>query len=151
MRSFELNIFIDAPIEDVYSQLAEPINMIGLQPFMTTIDLLKEQKAVDGTPIRPFNMVETYRWLGLPIFRSRVYTAIHATKPKAEVIYRAFRKPGIRVNYRYQLRHEGELTQVTQRTEFEEVSKLLETMVVNQTNIAQRALLTNLKVRLEKN
>ena len=63
MRSFELNIFIDRPRNGVYEHIAEPINMIGLQPLMTTIDILKEQKNTDGIVLRPFYMVETYRWV----------------------------------------------------------------------------------------
>jgi hypothetical protein len=48
MRTFELNIFIDRPQREVYEHIAEPINMIGLQPLLTTIDVLKEQK---GAPM----------------------------------------------------------------------------------------------------
>jgi hypothetical protein len=72
MRSFELNIFIDRPRDEVFDQLAEPINMIGLRPRLTTIDVLKEQKDTEGVTLRPFYTVETYRWAGLPIFRSRI-------------------------------------------------------------------------------
>jgi hypothetical protein len=150
MHAFELNIFIHCPRGEVYRHLSEPINMIGLQPFMTTIDILKEQKDADGITIRPFYMVETYRWAGLPVLKSRVYTSIHATKPEEELVFRAYRKPGIRVVYKYEFRHKGEQTHLIQKVEFEQVNKLIETMVVKQTNRAQRALLTNLKVRLEK-
>lgn len=150
MSAFELNIFIACPRNEVYNQLAEPINLIGLQPYMTTIDILKEQKDANGMVIRPFNMVETYRWAGIPILKSRVYTSIHATKPHEELIYRSYRKPGIRITYQYEFRYEGERTHVIQKVQFEQVNKLVENLVFNQTNKAQRALLTNLKVRLEK-
>jgi hypothetical protein len=150
MSSFELNIFIERPRDEVYDQLAEPINMIGLQPYMTTIDILKEQKDADGIVVRPFTMVETYRWAGLPILRSRVYTSIHITKPHEELVFRAYRKPGIKLLYKYEFRHEGERTHVIQKVEFERVNKLIENLVFNHTNQTQRALLTNLKVRLEK-
>lgn len=150
MRSFELNIFIDRPVDEVYGHLAEPINMIGLQPYMTTIDILKEQKDAEGVVIRPFYMMETYRWGGLPIFRSRVYTAIHVTKPNEELVFREYRKPGIKVIYTYEFRHDDERTHVTQKVRFEQVNKLIENMVFKRANKAQRALLTNLKVRLEK-
>ena len=48
MRTFELNIFIDRPRSEVYNHLSEPINMIGLTPHMTSIDVLKEQKDAAG-------------------------------------------------------------------------------------------------------
>jgi len=38
MRSFELNIFINRPQSEVHDHSVGPINMIGLQPLMTTID-----------------------------------------------------------------------------------------------------------------
>ena len=47
----------------------EPINMIGLQPLLTTIDVLKEQKDANGIILRPFYTVETFRWLGLPVLQ----------------------------------------------------------------------------------
>lgn len=151
MPAFELNIFIDRSRNDVYDHLSEPINMIGLQPYLTTIDILKEQKDAAGGVLRPFYMVETYRWLGLPIFRSRVYTVIHLTSPKREIIIRQYRKPGIQVAYQYEFHEiEESRTHLVQKTFFEKVDKLLERAVYKRANTAQRALLTNLKVRLEK-
>lgn len=150
MRSFELNIFIERPCSEVYSQLAEPINMIGLQPFMTTIDILKEQTDANGTLIRPFYMVETYRWAGLPIFKSRVYLVIHVTKPGELLELRMYRKPGITTVYNFEFRQEEEnRTHIIQRVNLERVNKLLENFVFRQAVNTQRALLTNLKVRLE--
>lgn len=151
MRSFELNIFIDRPRQEVYDHLAEPINMIGLQPYLTTIDVLKEQKDANGTVLRPFYMVETYRWLGLPIFKSRVYSVIHLTMPKKEFVIRQYSKPRVQIAFQYEF-HEIEegRTHVVQKTVFEKVNALLERSVYNRTNLAQRGLLTNLKVRLEK-
>lgn len=151
MRSFELNIFIECPRNEVYDHLSEPINMIGLQPYLTTIDILKEQKDANGILLRPFYMVETYRWLGLPIFRSRVYTVIHLTNPKQELVIRHYGKPGIQIAYQCEF-HEIEKgrTHLVQKTVFEKVNKLLEGAVFNRANKSQRGLLTNLKVRLEK-
>ena len=63
MRTFELNIFIDCPKIEVYNHISEPINMIGLQPSMTSIDVLKEQRDGDGIILRPFYTMHTFRWL----------------------------------------------------------------------------------------
>ncbi|MCC6299485.1 MAG: SRPBCC family protein [Anaerolineales bacterium] len=151
MRSFELNIFIDRPRNEVYDHLTEPINMIGLQPYLTTIDILKEQKDSGGVALRPFYMLETYRWLGLPIFKSRVYIVIHLTNPKREFVIRQYGKPGVQIAYQYEL-HEIEegRTHLVQKAVFEKVNRLFERSVYNRANTAQRGLLTNLKVRLEK-
>ena len=151
MRSFELNIFIDRPRDEVFDQLAAPINMIGLRPRLTTIDVLKEQKDTEGVTLRPFYTVETYRWAGLPIFRSRVYLVIHLTHPKREMTIRLYGKLGTRIAFHYEF-HEVEngKTHLVQKVEFEKVNKLIENFVYNEANRSQRALLTNLKVRLEK-
>lgn len=150
MRSFELNSFIDRPQGEVYDHLAEPINMIGLQPLLTTIDVLKDQKDAEGITLRPFYTVETFRWAGLPLYRNRVYSVIHLTKPKHELEFRVYRKPGIKIVYKYEFHQVEEgRTHLIQKVNFERVYKLLENFVFDQAIKAQRALLTNLKVRLE--
>jgi len=152
MRTFELNIFIDRPRNEVYYHVSEPINMIGLQPLLTTIDILKEQKGAGGVVLRPFYTMETFRWAGLPIWRNRVYSVIHLTRPGEELEFHVFRKPGINIVYRYFFNEsdQGNRTHLIQRVNFEKVSKLLENLAFDQAIKAQRALLTNLKVRLEK-
>ena len=151
MRTFEQNIFIDRPRIEVYNHVAEPINMIGLQPLLTTIDILKEQKSSEGTVLRPFYTVETLRWLGLPVRRNRIYTVIHLTKPHSELEFHVFRKSNTQIvlDFLFQDSEEGR-THLTQRFRFEKVSRLLENLIFDQTVKAQRAFLTNLKVRMEK-
>ena len=152
MRTFELNIFIDRPRIEVYNHLAEPINMIGLQPFLTSLDVLKEQKDGDGIVLRPFYFVETHRWLGLPLRSSRVYSVIRLTKPHSELEHHVFRKADTQIVYHYLFQESEEgRTHLTQKFRFEKVSRLLEGRIFEQANHSQRALLTNLKVRLEKN
>ncbi len=151
MRSFELNIFIDRPRDEVYEHVAQPINMIGLQPLLTTIDILKQQQDADGVILRPFHTVETIRWLGLPVMRNRVYSVIHLTKPPSELEISVFSKPNTQVVYHYLFQESEEgRTHLVQKVRFEKVNKLLENFVFDQAIQTQRALLANLKVRLEK-
>lgn len=151
MRSFELNIFIDRPCEEVYEHLAQPINMIGLQPRLTTIDILKEQKDANGVILRPFHCIQTFRWLGLPVLRQRVYTVIHLTNPPGDLEFHVFSKPGIQILYQYLFQESEEgRTHLIQKFRFERVNRLLENIVFEQVIQAQRVMLTNLKVRLEK-
>ena len=151
MRSFELNIFINRPRNEVFDQLAEPINMIGLRPRLTTIDVLKEQKDTEGVVLRPFYTVETYRWAGLPVFRSRIYLVIHLTHPKQELTIRLYGKLGTRIAFHYEFQEvENGKTHLIQKVQFEKVNRLIENLVYNEANRSQRAVLTNLKVRLEK-
>jgi hypothetical protein len=151
MQTFELNVFIDCPRSEVYDHLSNPINMIGLQPHLTTMDVLKEQKSESGITQRPFYTVQTFRWAGLPIYRNRLYSVIHLTKPGEELEIHIYSKPGIYIIFKYAFTEDSsKRTQVKQTVGLVQVSKILENIVVNQANQAQRALLSNLKVRLEK-
>jgi hypothetical protein len=151
MQIFELNVFIDCPSSEVYDHLSNPINMIGLQPHLTTIDVLKEQKSETGIILRPFYTVQTFRWAGLPIYRNRLYSVIHLTKLGEELEFHVYSKPGIYIIFKYELTQDNhKRTQIKQTVRSVQVSKILESLVVNQANQTQRALLSNLKVRLEK-
>ena len=151
MRTFELNIFIECKRDEVYDHLAQPINMIGLQPLLTEMDVLEEKEDKAGVILRPFETVQTFRWLGIPIFRNRILSVIHLTKPKEQLEFHVYSKPNIEIIFKYALMESNQIrTQIIQTVHFIKVSKLLENFVVRQANLAQRALLSNLKVRLDK-
>lgn len=151
MKVYELNIFIDRNRDEVYDHLSEPINMIGLQPLLTEIDVLKGKTDANGVSLRPFDTVETFRLLGLPIYRNRIHFVIHLTKPKEEMEFHVYSKPNIEIIFKYKLQASNfHRTQITQTMQFVKVGKLLEGFVMDQAKQAQRALLSNLKVRLEK-
>ncbi|NWG33055.1 MAG: SRPBCC family protein [Chloroflexi bacterium] len=151
MRSFELTVFINCPKETVYDHLSQPLNMIGLQPLLTEIDVLKERRDTDGIVLRPFYTVETFRLLGLPVYRNRIYSVIHLTKPKDELKFHVYSKPRIEIVFTYRFEQFDDVgTKITQTVEFVKLNRLLEKFVVEQAKQAQRALLSNLKIRLEK-
>ncbi|GAB4447505.1 MAG: hypothetical protein OHK0041_07150 [Anaerolineales bacterium] len=151
MRTFELTVFIDCPKETVYDHLSQPLNMIGLQPLLTEIDVLNERRDANGTVLRPFYTVETFRLLGLPVYRNRIYSIMQLTQPKDELKFHVYSKPRIEIvfTYHFEQFNDGR-TRITQSVEFIKLNKLLETFVVEQAKQAQRALLSNLKIRLEK-
>ena len=72
MRTFELDIFIDCIRDKVYDHISEPINLIGLLPLLTDIDVLKERKDTNGIILRPFYAGKIFRVMGLRVYRSRV-------------------------------------------------------------------------------
>lgn len=151
MRTFELNIFIECKRDEVYDHLSQPINMIGLQPLLTEMDVLEEKEDKAGVILRPFETVETFRWLGIPILRNRILSVIHLTRPKEQLEFHVYSKPKIEIIFKYALKESNHTrTQIIQTVHFIKVSKLLENFVVRQANLAQRALLSNLKVRLDK-
>lgn len=151
MQTFELTIFIGCKRDKVYRHLSEPLNMIGLQPLLTEIDVLKEKRDEEGITLRPFYMVETFRWLGLPLFRNKIYSIIRLTKPMDELEIRVQSRLNTEIifNYTFMGFNDG-TTQITQTVQFVRVRKLLEGILTYRAKHAQRALLSNLKVRLEK-
>lgn len=152
MRNTELNVFIDCPRQEVYDHIANPINMIGLQPQLTTIDVLKERKDENGVTLRPFYTLQTFRWAGLPIYRNRLDWTIHLTRPGEELEFHVHGRPNIYVVFKYILIQDNDKrTRIKQTVDFVQVSKVLEKIVADQANYTQRAVLSNLKVRLEKN
>ena len=69
-----------------------------------------------------------------------------------ELEFHVYSKPNIYVVFQYtftQDRHQR--THIKQTVNLVQVSKIFENIVIRQANHAQRALLSNLKVRLEKN
>ena len=112
---------------------------------------MKEQKDDNGVVLRPFYTVEVFRWAGIPLMRNRIYSVIHLTKPKDELEFHVFSKPNIKIVFKYEfIQYNDQRTHITQTINFERVNKLLEGWVFDQAVKAQRALFTNLKVRLEK-
>ncbi|MEP7136516.1 MAG: hypothetical protein ABI904_16425 [Chloroflexota bacterium] len=151
MRTFEQHIFIDCQKDNVYDHIAQPLNMIGLQSLLTTIDVSKEQKDEQGIVLRPFYTVEVFRWAGIPLMRNRIYSVIHLTKPRDELEFHVYSKPNIKIVFQYKfIQSNDQRTHLTQTINFERVPRLVEGFVFDQAVKAQRALLTNLKVRLEK-
>lgn len=151
MQKFELTVFIDCKRDKVYDHLSEPINMIGLQPRLTEIDTLKEKRDLDGILLRPFHMVETYRLLGFPILRNRLYSVIRLVKPKEELEFHTYSKPDIEIAFHYKFQqHNDQRTQVTQTLQTLKANKLLGNFILSQAKYTQRVLLSNLKVRLER-
>lgn len=151
MRTFELNIFIDCKQAAAYDQLSQPINMIGLQPLLTEINVLNERKDENGVTLRPFYMVETFRWMGIPVFRNKIYSVIHLTKPRDELEIRVYSRLKTEIVFKYTFRQfNDQRTQITQTVQLAKANKLLENITVHRAKQAQRALLSNLKVRLEK-
>jgi hypothetical protein len=125
--------------------------MIGLQPRLTEMNILDEKMQADGVLQRSFQTVETFRWLGLPVFRNQSLSVIRLTKPKDELELHVYGIPNIETIFKYSLRElNDKRTQITQTMQFVKVNKLFENFVVRLASQAQRALLSNLKVRLEK-
>jgi hypothetical protein len=151
MQTYELTIFIDHPKNRIYDHLSEPLNMIGLQPLLTEINVLKRRKDENGVSLRPFYMVETFKWMGIPVFRNKIYSVNHLTKPKEELEVRVYSRLKTEIIFRYTFKQFNDgRTQLTETIQFVKVNRLLKGILFNRAKHAQQVLLSNLKVRLEK-
>jgi len=149
MRHFEQEIFIRCARRQVYEHLAEPGNLIGLQPLLTSLEALPERRGENGIILRPFHTVETFRWLGIPILNNRIYSVAHLTNPYKILKHVVQSKPSIEIEFNYLFEDRDGDTQLTQKVDIQRVSLLLENFVYSEALKAQRALLANLKTRLE--
>jgi ligand-binding SRPBCC domain-containing protein len=149
MRRFDLLISVNAPKEDVYNHIANPHNLMGLQPLLTSIELLPETKNENGEIVRASYSVETFRFLGIPIYNNRIKAVATLTRPPDELEYFVESNPKIEIRFVYQLLQDNNSTQISLRVTILKVSSLLENFVYNEAMKAQRAVLINLKKRLE--
>jgi len=151
MRHFEQEIFINRTCRDVFEHLAEPKNFLSLQPLLTSLDVLPEQKDENGITLRPFYTVETFRWLGIPIMNNRIYSVAHLIDPHKKLRHLVQSNPGIEIEFNYTFEEKDGGTHLTQRVDILKVNFFLENFVYREALRVQRALLANLKERLEGN
>ena len=94
-------------------------------------------------------MVETIKWMGLPIFRNKIYSVIRLTKPGDELEIRVYSRLKTEIVFKYVFKQFNDMrTQVTQTIQLVKVNKLLEAIMLDRAKHAQRALLSNLKACL---
>jgi len=149
MRHFEQEIFINRPSKDVYEHLAEPGSYLGLQPLLTSLEPSPEQQGKNGITLRPFHTVETFRWMGIPVFNNRIYSTAHLIEPYKKLKHVVLSNPGIEIEFNYTFHEKGGATHLVQTVDIQKVSPVLESFVYREMVKAQRAMLANLKSRLE--
>lgn len=140
---FERGIAIEAPLERVFAELAEPSRFLGLQPLLTEV---REIAAAPG--VRAFEAVERVRLLG-PIAKKNLLRVELTPRPEAQRIDFATRAPlGIRVDGAFAFAASGTTTRVTESVVLH-CPALLKRFVLREAIGAQEALLANLKQRIE--
>jgi len=96
-------------------------------------------------------MVETIRWLKFPIFRNKIYSVIRLTKTRNELEIQVYSRLKTEIIFKYSFKElNDQRTQITQTIKLVHVNKLLGGIMFSQARHAQIALLSNLKVGLEK-
>ena len=149
MRHFDLLILVNSPQQDVYNHLADPHNLLGLQPLLTSVEVLEESRNENNAIVRPFYSIETFRFLGIPIYNNRIKVISTLTKPPEKMEYFVESQPGIHIRFTYQLKQENGSTQINLHVGILQVNTLLESFVYKEAIKTQREVLVNLKKRLE--
>jgi ligand-binding SRPBCC domain-containing protein len=149
MRYFEHDILIRRPRQWVYAHIAQPKNLMELQPLLTAVEPLKESIDADGIITRPFYSVETFRLGRLPIYNNRIYVTGKLTKPFDEMEYLVKSFPNIRIHFLYLFQDENTATRLTQKVHILQVNPLLESFVFKEALRVQQIVLARLKERLE--
>lgn len=143
IRRFERAIAIEAPLERVFAELAEPARFLGLQPLLTEV---REIAAAPG--VRAFEAVERVPLLGPIAAKNRLRVELTA-RPDAQRIDFATRAPlGIRLEGAFALAANGATTCVTESVALR-CPVLLRRFVLREAIRAQESLLANLKRRIE--
>ena len=84
-RSFSLTIQIDRPVPVVYTHLANPRNLIGLQPLLTRMSAIQETIENQRRVYR-YETVETFRVAGVPLLHNRIRVRTALTKENAQIM-----------------------------------------------------------------
>lgn len=149
MRHFDLLILVNSPQQDVYNHLADPHNLLGLQPLLTSVEILEESRNEYNAIVRPFYSIETFRFLGIPIYNNHIKVTSTLTDPPRKMEYYVESQPGIQIHFTYQLKQENGSTQINLHVDILQVSTWLEGFVCTEAMKTQREVLVNLKKRLE--
>lgn len=149
MKHFEQKIIISHPCKDVYEHLAEPKSFLGLQPMLTSLEVLPEQQNENGITLRPFYTVETFRWMGIPILNNRIHSTAYLIDPYKKLKHIVLSKPGVEIEFNYDFEEDAGRTHLTQTVYILKTHPILENFVFREMVKAQRALVANLKARLE--
>lgn len=102
MRStFVLMTTLGRPPLQVWDHLSRPENYLGLQVLLTEISPVTEAFSASGKPERRYTTVETFRWLGLPLYRNRIAVALELTDPGRRLVSRVRSAPNLTLEADY--------------------------------------------------
>jgi hypothetical protein len=145
---FEKAIWICAPPSEVFAQLSEPRNFIGLQPLLVELQETGRGCDSEGHPTRRFASVEKLWLAGFVPFHNRIDGLLTLVSDAECVEVEVRSRPGLTLHSHYRLRAEQGGTRVTERVAIE-CPRVFGRLVLRQAERAHVRLLTALKERLE--
>ena len=145
---FEKCIFIQTTPQAAYNELANPVNYLGLQPLLTTIDDVQRRTDEEGRTVYTYSAVEAFRFLGLIPYNNRFRARMTLIRPNEEIQTVVDSPGGVRVYGRFVFEPQDGGVLVRDIIHLQ-MLWFLRWFVVSQAEAAQETLLTNLKYRLE--
>jgi hypothetical protein len=146
-HKLEFTVHIRRPVSVVYCHLAQPTNLIGLQPLLSSISSVQEIQ-VDHRYGYQYETVETFRIGAIPVLNNRIHVQTVLTEPDRQIDSIVYSKPNIRLDVRYQFTSLGAETDLVEQMLIS-VPAWVSHYVVRTAQQVQQQTLANLKHRLE--
>jgi hypothetical protein len=146
-NSFELAVRIAQPAAEVYKHLADPTNILGLQPLLVEMTPVS-RCIVHGRPLLSYETVEAFRLGGLTIAHNRIAVRTLLTEEPCRIDNFVTGAAGLMMLATYQLAACDGTTLLSERVAVH-IHPLLLPGVLATAERVQRTTLARLKARLE--
>lgn len=146
-NSFELSEWIAQPAAEVYKHLADPTNILGLQPLLVEMTPVT-QSTVRGRPLLAYETVEAFRLGGLTLAHNRIAVRTLLTQEPCRIDNFVTGAASLTMLATYQLAACNGATLLTERVAVR-IHPLLLPGVLATAERVQRTTLARLKARLE--
>jgi hypothetical protein len=147
LQTIEVSIIIDAPINVVYEHMADPQNLMGLQPLLIEVTPVQESMA-EGLRVLRYESVEAFQVLGVTVYRQRIRVITTLTAPPTRMDAHVDAPRDVHLDVEYHFAEQGSGTRLTEIMHIN-APALLMGFVKGEALRAQQQVLANLKQRLE--
>lgn len=146
-NSFELAVRIAQPAAEVYKHLADPTNILGLQPLLVEMTPVSRY-IVHGRPLLSYETVEAFRLGGLTIAHNRIAVRALLTQEPCRIDNFVTGAAGLMMLATYHFADCNGVTLLTEQVAVH-IHPLLLPGVLATAERVQRTTLARLKARLE--
>ncbi|HMQ32906.1 MAG TPA: SRPBCC family protein [Chloroflexaceae bacterium] len=146
-NSFELSEWIARPAAEIYKHLADPTNILGLQPLLVEMTPVS-RGTVHGRPLLSYETVEAFRLGGLTVAHNRIAVRTLLTQEPCRIDTFVTGAAGLVMLATYQFADREGATLLTERVAVHIHPVLLPGVLATAKRV-QRTTLARLKARLE--
>lgn len=146
-NSFELSEWIARPAAEVYKHLADPTNILGLQPLLVEMTP-GSRSAVHRRPLLAYETVEAFRLGGLTIAHNRITVRTLLTEEPCRIDNFVTGAAGLVMLATYQFADHDGATLLSERVAVQIHPVLLPAVLATAKRV-QQTTLVRLKARLE--